>query len=263
MKIGLIGCGKMGSALLKGIYHSIGSEVETLKLYDAYPASAVELASEVGAEISPDIQALVSESDIVLLCVKPNNTSEALEASSNWNDTLLISIAAGVTIDSLERHTQNQARVVRVMPNTPSLIGEGASAYCLGTNATSEDSETAELLLKAVGTVSSVSEPLIDTVTGLSGSGPAYVFTIIEALADAGVKNGLPRQEALNLASQTVKGAAMLVQETNLHPAVLRDQVTSPGGTTIAGLSALEEKGLRSALISAVDAATQRSKELG
>ena len=147
--------------------------------------------------------------------------------------------------------------------NTPSLIGQGASAYCLGALATEEDAITAERLLQSVGQVVRVEEKLMDAVTGVSGSGPAYVYTMIEAMSDAGVKMGLPRTVALQLATQTLKGAAMMVEESGLHPGELKDQVTSPGGTTIAGIAALEEHGVRNALIKAVEAATIRSAELG
>jgi pyrroline-5-carboxylate reductase len=154
-------------------------------------------------------------------------------------------------------------RVIRAMPNTPALVGMGAAAYCLGSTATRDDAATAARLLGAVGLAVEVPERLMDAVTGLSGSGPAYVYLVIEALADGGVRSGLPRADALKLAAQTVLGAASMVMETGEHPAVLKDMVTSPGGTTIAGLAELERHGLRAALIDAVTAATRRAAELG
>lgn len=264
MKLGLIGCGKMGSALLKGILEAKKNEPISTFLFDAYLPIAEQLKESCSgkASLTENVDALVQESDVILLCVKPNDVPKVLSSSSAWTNKLLLSVAAGVPTSSLEEGTKGKARVIRVMPNTPALIGEGASAYCQGAKATSDDMALAQSLLSSVGIANAVSESLMDAVTGLSGSGPAYVYTIIEALSDAGVKKGLPRQVALELACQTLKGAAMMVQETGEHPAVLRDQVTSPGGTTIAGLAALEEGGLRSALSSAVEAATKRSKEL-
>jgi len=227
--------------------------------------SAETLVSQcnVEVEIADSIQALVAQSEVIVLCVKPNDVASALTAADTWKDKLLLSIAAGVTVETLSQHTGGQAKVIRVMPNTPALIGQGASAFSRGATASADDAELAQELLSSVGTVSEVKESLMDAVTGLSGSGPAYVYTIIEALSDAGVKQGLPRDVSLQLACQTLKGAAMLVEESGMHPSELRDQVTSPGGTTIAGLAALEENGLRHALISAVETATKRSTELG
>jgi pyrroline-5-carboxylate reductase len=176
---------------------------------------------------------------------------------------LVISIAAGVPIAAIERKLGAGARIVRAMPNTPALVGAGACALSPGEHATEEDLELASALFQAVGTATVVEENLLDAVTGLSGSGPAYVFLVIEALSDAGVKVGLPRYTALKLASQTVLGAAKLLIETGAHPGQLKDQVTSPGGTAIAGLHTLEAGGLRTTLINAVEAATRRAKELG
>ncbi len=200
-----------------------------------------------------------------MLCVKPQDILSTLAscAFSPGNGKLLISVAAGVTLSTLEKHTPEAVRIVRTMPNTPSLVGKGATAYCLGSRCAEEDRGIVERLLGAVGISVEVPEKQMDAVTGLSGSGPAYIYLIIEALADGGVRQGLPRAEALRLAAQTVSGAAEMVIHTGTHPAVLKDMVTSPGGTTIAGLSVLEEKNVRSALISAVSAAATRASELG
>ncbi len=176
---------------------------------------------------------------------------------------LVVSIVAGLTIAALEEAAGHGARVIRVMPNTPALVNKGATGFSLGKSATPEDAATAEKIFGAVGNAFQVKEALLDVVTGLSGSGPAYVFLMIEALADGGVLMGLPRDSALKLAAQTVAGAAEMVLQTSQHPAVLRDMVTSPGGTTIAGIEALEAGGARAALISAVRAATERAREIG
>jgi pyrroline-5-carboxylate reductase len=184
------------------------------------------------------------------------------EVSAKLKGKLVISIVAGLDSQALETAAGPDVRVVRVMPNTPALVGQGAAAYSLGNRATEGDAVLVEKILRGVGLAVRVKESLLDAVTGLSGSGPAYVFTVIEALADGGVLMGLPRDLALKLAAQTVAGAAAMVRDTGEHPAVLRDQVTSPGGTTIAGLEELESGGLRSALISAVRAATERSRQL-
>ena len=175
---------------------------------------------------------------------------------------LIVSIAAGVSIATLEAGLGPDRRIVRVMPNTPALVGEGASGYCLGTHARESDEATVRKCLDSVGRAYRVPESLLDAVTGLSGSGPAFVYVMIEALSDGGVRVGLPRDVATTLAAQTVLGAAKMVLETGLHTGVLKDQVTSPGGTTIAGLHALERGGVRAALIDAVEAATRRSAEL-
>ena len=265
MKIGLIGCGKMGAALLKGVLAANTIENLSVSVFDTYLPLAEKLKQSGGQQVkvAKDVEGVVTASDAILLCVKPGDVPSVLKEAQSWEGKLLLSIAAGVTTSKLEEDTQSQARVIRVMPNTPALIGEGASAYCQGTKATADDMDLAQSLLSSVGIATAVSESLMDAVTGISGSGPAYVYTIIEALSDAGVKQGLPRQVALELACQTLKGAAMMVQETGEHPAALRDQVTSPGGTTIAGLAALEEAGLRASLMAGVEAATTRSKELG
>ena len=205
------------------------------------------------------------EADIVILSVKPQVIERVLvEITSVVDDRkLVISIAAGIVISRIEKALKDGAHVVRVMPNTPALVLAGAAAIAGGKNATSNDLALAQSIFNSVGRAVIVEEKLMDAVTGLSGSGPAYVFMIIDALSDAGVKAGLPRQLALELAAQTVYGAAKMVLETKEHPGKLRDMVTSPGGTTIEGLHALEKGKLRATLINAVEAATARSRELG
>jgi pyrroline-5-carboxylate reductase len=187
----------------------------------------------------------------------------AWKGGESGESKLLLSIVAGLPLAKLEAAAGPRFRVVRAMPNTPALIMRGATGFARGSQATDADAATAARIFGAAGVAMEVKESLLDAVTGLSGSGPAYVYTIIEALADGGVLMGLPRELALRLAAQTVAGAAEMVLQQNAHPGVLRDQVTSPGGTTIAGLEVLEQRGLRSALIGAVRAATERAAELG
>ncbi|MEX0716428.1 MAG: pyrroline-5-carboxylate reductase, partial [Planctomycetaceae bacterium] len=205
------------------------------------------------------------EADVIVLAVKPQHMAEALsQLAGHLHETqLVVSIAAGVPIATIAQSLGENVRIVRVMPNTPALVGAGASAFALGGAATADDAELAERLFATVGIAVRVPEDLLDAVTGLSGSGPAYVYQAIEALSDGGVRVGLPRDVATKLAAQTVLGAARMVLDTGEHPAALKDAVTSPGGTTIAGLHALEQGGLRKCLIDAVVAATARSRELG
>jgi pyrroline-5-carboxylate reductase len=234
------------------------------------PASVKALQADLpGLIVATDAAAVAAKSDVVLLAVKPQDMEPLLGAmaqsrkqKAESRDPLFLSIAAGVTLKQLELWLGGTARVIRSMPNTPALILQGASAFARGKHATDEDAVLAAKVLGAVGSAQEVPEKLLDAVTGLSGSGPAYVYTVIEALADGGVLMGLPRATALQLAAQTVAGAAGMVLNTGKHPAALRDEVTSPGGTTIAGLEQLEKHGLRHALVQAVRKATERSKEL-
>lgn len=265
MIIGLVGCGKMGSALTLGAIDAGVFPVSSLRAYDSFPAALESMGPEITAASS--LADLISQSDVLLLCVKPYDVAGVLKEVKSQNRApeglLVLSIAAGVTIAAMETEVSGTARIIRVMPNTPALIGKGAAAYAIGTLATQEDGAFAERLLSAVGTVCKVKESLLDAVTGTSGSGPAYVYTFIEALADGALLEGIPREQALQLAAQTVMGAAAMVLETGEHPSILRDRVTSPGGTTIAGLAALEEGAFRSDVINAVKAATRRARELG
>ena len=203
--------------------------------------------------------------NVVVLAVKPQVLPEVLAeiAPAASPDRLFISVAAGITCETIESALGGTATVVRAMPNTPALVQAGATVLAPGQHAGQADLDLARCIFEAVGIVEVLTESQMNAVTGLSGSGPAYVFVILESLADAGVKVGLPRPIALKLAAQTVMGAAKLLLDTNGHPGQLKDMVTSPGGTTIAGLHALEQGGLRTTLISAVEAATQRALELG
>lgn len=270
MKLGLIGCGKMGSVLLRGVVKAGLVKPANIAVCDKFPDASAALAKEFkGLKNLKSPAEVVAAGDVILLAVKPQDMQKLLESIAASlkprasSSKLFVSIAAGIPLKSLEAWLGGQARVVRAMPNTPALVRQGASAFARGRGATGADAATAQAVLGAVGTASEVTEALLDAVTGLSGSGPAYVYTVIEALADGGVLMGLPRAAALQLAAQTVAGAAQMVLQTGKHPASLRDEVTSPGGTTIAGLEQLEKQGLRNALVQAVRKATERSRELG
>lgn len=264
MNLGFLGCGKMATALVGGVVEAGVFPAESIRVYDCYPAASEALSQKTGVTAVSSAEALADAVDALVLCVKP---ADALEAVGSLNGKLggklVISIVAGLSIARLEEATGLSTRVVRVMPNTPALIGQGAAAFALGSTASADDAELVSKILSAVGCAVKVKESLLDAVTGLSGSGPAYVYLMIEALADGGVLMGLPRDLALQLAAQTVAGSAAMVLQTGQHPAVLKNQVESPGGTTIAGVERLEEAAVRSALISAVRAATARSRELG
>lgn len=258
-----LGTGKMGTALLQGIVSRNLLPAGSISVFDAHPAAMASLQMALpGVQTAQDASAAAQAAGVVLLCVKPGGIVPLIESLRALPESkLLISIAAGVTLKSMEAAAGHH-RIIRVMPNTPALIGQGASAFATGSTATEADAAAARALLSAVGTVSQVPESLLDAVTGLSGSGPAYVYTFIEALADGALAEGLSKEQALQLAAQTVAGAAAMVLQTGQHPAVLRDQVTSPGGTTIAGLTALEARAFRSACIEAVRTATRRAREL-
>lgn len=266
MKLGLIGCGKMGGALLRGAIGATAVMPEDVWLYDVAAAARDDLARASGATAVTSVAEMARHADTILLCTKPLDIPAALAelaAAPAAPSMLVISIAAGLTLASLEAASPERLRIIRAMPNTPALVHAGAAAWAPGSRVQPGDGEAATKLLGSVGKVVQVPERLMDAVTGLSGSGPAYAYLMIEALADGGVRQGLPRSAAIELAAQTLLGAAKMVLETGEHPAVLKDMVTSPGGTTIAGLAVLERQGLRSALIEAVAAATARAAEMG
>ena len=262
---GFIGAGQMARALAKGLVRAKLVTPGQIVAADPVAEAARQFADEVvGANLLTSNAAVVAKANIVFLAIKPQSMPAVLQelAGKASASTLFVSIAAGMTIAKLSDGLKIN-RIIRVMPNTPALVGQGASAYALGSGATTEDGQLVGQLLSAVGQAHQVDEKLLDAVTGLSGSGPAFVYVMIEALSDGGVRMGLPREIASALAAQTVRGAAAMVLETGEHTSVLKDKVASPGGTTIAGLQALEDRGLRSALIAAVEAATRRSQELG
>lgn len=264
VKLGVIGCGKMGTALVAGAVKAGMISADALVGLDPVPDARDAFAKATGAGTTEEMTDLAG-CDTILLCTKPGDACTALSGFVSVRggaSSLIISVAAGVKLSALETAAPSM-RIVRTMPNTPALVGEGAAAFSPGEKATVEDAGLVRDLLSSVGIAVQLPERLIDAVTGLSGSGPAYAFLMIEALADGGVKCGLPRAEALQLAAQTMLGAAKMVLETGHHPGQLKDMVTSPGGTTIAGLAELERAGLRAALIDAVGTATRRSLELG
>jgi pyrroline-5-carboxylate reductase len=264
-KIAFLGTGNMAEALVKGLLRAGAADPAELVCAEPREDRRREISQRYGVRCVASNGEAVEGADVVLLSVKPQVIDAVLEeiAAEVRDAKLVISIAAGVPIASLARKLPAGARIVRTMPNTPALVGAGAAALSGGSHATPDDLALARRLLESVGTAAVVAEPLLDAVTGLSGSGPAFVYLFIEALADGGVKAGLPRAEALSLAAQTVLGAARMVLESGEHPGRLKDQVTSPGGTTIAGVHALEKAGFRGAVMDAVEAAARRSRELG
>jgi pyrroline-5-carboxylate reductase len=265
LSIGFLGAGKMATALARGFVRARLVDPEQLIGSDPIAAARTAFAKETGAMVATSNSEVVQSAKVVFLAVKPDQVAAVLaDVQPQFSgEHLLVSIAAGVPIAKLEGGLSAGTRVIRVMPNTPALVGESATAYALGKSATNADSELAQKLFAAVGVVFQVKEYLLDAVTGLSGSGPAYVYQFIEALSDGGVAAGLPRDIATKLAAQTVLGGAKMVLETGQHPGALKDMVTSPGGTTIEGLHELEKGKLRGTVISAVRAATEKSKKLG
>lgn len=264
--IGFIGTGNMGEALISGVLGSGSSEPERIVCSDVRNERLDELKARHGIRISADNSVVAGQADIIVYAVKPQILHRVFqETLPALNGTkLIISIAAGVPLASLAALSPEPLRLVRAMPNICVAVKAGATAIASDGGATIDDLNTAAAIFNAVGRcVILQGEHLLDAVTGLSGSGPAYVFMVMDALADAGVKVGLTRHDALLLAAQTLLGAAQMHLLTQTHPGQLKDQVTSPGGTTIAGLHALEKGGLRGILINAVEAAAARSKELG
>ncbi|MBX3202679.1 MAG: pyrroline-5-carboxylate reductase [Labilithrix sp.] len=263
--LGFIGGGNMAAALVKGLLHSKVVPPERVIVSDVKEERLQQLHDKHGVRTTTDNLELVRGADVVVLSVKPQVIDKVLGAIGAHvrPEQLVVSVAAGVPVAAMEARLPEGARVVRTMPNTPATVDAGATAIAPGTHATEEDLEIAHELFAAVGRVVTLDESLLDAVTGLSGSGPAYVMLMIEALADGGVKVGLHRDTALLLAAQTVYGSAKLLLDTGEHPGRLKDMVTSPGGTAIAGLHTLESGGLRRTLIDAVEAATTRSATLG
>jgi pyrroline-5-carboxylate reductase len=254
----------MAEAMIGGLLSGQVCVAESIWATDPVAERRDRLKSQFGIRVGLANREAVAWADVVVLAVKPQTLPAVFsELGPILAHALVISIAAGVTIRTIAEQIAGAMRVVRAMPNIPALVREGMTALALGSAVSEDDSRLARTVFEAVGRVVLVEERLMDAVTGLSGSGPAYVFQAIEALADGGVMMGLPRQTAELLAAQTVVGAARLVLESGVHPAQLKDRVASPGGTTIAGLHQLEQGGFRAALMAAVEAATTRSKELG
>jgi len=263
-KIGFIGAGVMGEALMRGVLVSKLASPKNILAYDPDSNKLSRLAKELKIALAKSNREVVNLVRAVILAVKPDIIPLVLKEIGSLlkPSQLIISIAAGVTLKEIEGRLKAEVPVIRVMPNTPCQVQEGMSAICLGRGCGEKERRLAESIFASVGKVIVVEEKLINAITGLSGSGPAYVFLMIEALSDAGVMVGLPRKIAQTLSAQTVFGSAKMVLTSGKHPAQLKDNVASPGGTTIAGIHALEKEGFRAGLINAVLAAVKRAKEL-
>lgn len=263
--LGFLGAGKMATALARGFIRAKLVAADQIIASDALESARTAFARETGAKTTASNSEVAIAARTLFLAVKPDQTDSVLAGIREHYTPkhLLISIAAGVPITKMEARLGDGARVIRVMPNTPALVDSSASAFALGKAALTEDGELAQKLLSAVGVALQVKESWLDAVTGLSGSGPAYVYQFIEALSDGGVAAGLPRDVATKLAAQTVIGAGKMVIETGLHPGVLKDMVTTGGGTAIEGVHELEKGGLRGIVMNAVRAASEKSKRLG
>ncbi len=263
--VGFIGAGNMGEALIKGLVESNLVASDRILISDVRAERIHELARQYSVTPVDTNAALLRAADVVILAVKPQMMAPMLRelVPALTGRPLLISLAAGVSTATIQSILGKYPRLIRVMPNTPALVLQGATAIARPQGVDPDDLDTAQEIFNAVGKVVVVDEELMDAVTGLSGSGPAYVALVVESLADGGVKMGLDRATAMTLATQTVLGAARLLAETGMHPGALKDMVSSPGGTTIAGIAALEEGGIRTTFIRAVERATLRSRELG
>lgn len=265
LAVGFLGAGQMATALAKGWAAAGLLDPARSLASDPYPAARTKFTEVTGVRAIPETTGALASAGILVLAVKPQTMGLTLSQLRPLLQPhhLVVSIAAGVTLQQLADGLGETTRLVRVMPNTPCLLGASASGFTPGPTAKPEDAALVERLFGAVGVAVRVPEAQLDAVTGLSGSGPAFVYVMIEALADGGVRVGLPRDVALKLAAQTVLGSAKMVLETGQHPGALKDAVASPGGTTIAGLHALERGGVRAALMDAVEAAANRATELG
>lgn len=264
MTIGFIGAGRMAQAMSRGFISKGVVKPHKIMASDTVP-QMLDCIKEQGVRISRSNLEIVENSDLIIIAVKPHVVSPILQEVSSkvTREKLFLSIAAGVTLETLEKNLPSQTRVIRAMPNTPALVQTGATVIATGSSVLQGDRELIQGLFRTIGICEVGTEEQLDAVTGLSGSGPAYGFLAIESLADGGVKMGLPRDLAQKLAAQTLLGAAKMVLESGKHPGQLKDEVCSPGGTTIAAIHKLEETGFRSSLITAVETATNRAKELG
>ncbi len=264
-KIGFVGSGNMGEALISGLVESQAAFPENIICSDISQESLAEKKEKYGIAVTTDNVEVVTKSDIIVYAIKPQVLATVLEETADALDEskLVISIAAGIPLSAIAAGIGKQCRTIRVMPNICAFVKKSATAIVAGSNVQDRDLELAKAIFDSVGITVFLEEKLIDAFTGLSGSGPSYVFLLLDAMADAGVKMGLSRQDSLLLSAQTMMGAATMMLESGEHPAQLKDRVTSPGGTSIAGIHALEKGAVRNAVIDCVEAATLRSKELG
>ncbi|MDP4094438.1 MAG: pyrroline-5-carboxylate reductase [Bacillota bacterium] len=265
IKVGFIGTGNMGTALIKSIVKSGALPAQNLYIYDVDKSKLAALAEETGTIAAASATQLVQTSDVVILAVKPNIVKTALESCKTefTGQKLLVSIAVGIPIKFYKDIIGQDKKVVRVMPNTPALVGEGMSLISYGKEVTESDAENVRMLLECAGKVEYLEEKLMSEVTALTGSSPAYVFMFIEAMADAAVLSGIPRNLAYRLAAQAVLGSAKMVLDTGKHPGELKDQVCSPAGTTIEAVSSLEKNGFRYAVMEAMNECTKKAREFG
>ncbi len=266
MKLGVIGAGNMGSAIIRGYVSSINSanRSDQIIVNGHHPEKLEKMVEELGITVVSKISALAEECDVVLVAVKPADMDIVLSEVNETikPETLLVSIAAGKSIEQLKEACPNAEKIIRAMPNTPALVGEGITAVCRGGKTGDEDIGKAAEIFSCIGRVTEVNEKMMDAVTGLSGSGPAYVYMFMEALADGAVLCGMPRSQAYEYAAQTVLGAAKMLLDTGKHPGQLKDEVCSPGGTTIAAVRELEAGAFRSVVMEAVIAACEKSKNM-
>ena len=261
-KIGIIGCGNMGGAILYGALESGVLAKENVYVYDINPAM-MDKAKGWGVNLAEDDEDVCTKSDIILLAVKPQNAAEALaQCKKALDGKAMMSIVAGVTVERLHNMIDGIPRILRLLPNTPAMVFEGAFAICSDNDFTAEELEIAKAIYGAIGIIEMIPEHLIDAACALNGGGPAFVAMFIEAMADGGVKQGLPRSTAYRLAAQTCLGTAKMILEQGIHPGALKDMVTSPGGTTIEGCEALERGGMRGAVIDCINKAAEKSKKL-
>lgn len=261
-KIGIIGCGNMGGAILFGALESGVLPKENAYVYDINPAM-MEKAKGWGVNLAESDEDVCEKADIILLAVKPQNAEEALSQCKKALDgKAMMSIVAGVTVERLRKMIDGTPRILRLLPNTPAMVFEGAFAICSDNDFTEEELEIAKSIYSAIGIIEMVPEHLIDAACALNGGGPAFVAMFIEAMADGGVKQGLPRKTAYRLAAQTALGTSKMILEKGLHPGEIKDMVTSPGGTTIEGCEALEKGGMRGAVIDCINKAAEKSKSL-
>lgn len=263
-KIGFIGAGNMGKAIIKGIVAAGIASPKEIYVYDVYKPALEAIQMELGVNTTTSEREVAQQAKIILLAVKPNMVPKVLSTIKDdiIESKIIVSIAAGVTLERLTANLPEQTKIVRVMPNTPALVGCGMSALCFNPFVAEEEKQEVLAIFNSFGEAEVVGEYLIDAVTGISGSGPAYVYMFIEALADGAVVAGMPRSSAYKFAAQTVLGSAKMVLETGKHPGELKDMVSSPGGTTITAVRSLENDGFRAAVINAVVAAAEKNKSL-